>query len=530
MTIACLPQQSSQQQHHHHQQQTITPADLTILSLLTKNTAPYVGKFKDRRPRLDPLILETAALSSPAQTRNHYLHQYNWNTHYHHHHHHQHLSHPQNDSDSTFTGSTFSQSPSSSPQPSPNRQPSPSAHLASTQQKLTFQDCIHQLRHSLDQTEARLTLPKPCTPAEEEDHLPLEVKCQARTRIPTPEGQLWLHLYTNNHDQKEHLAFVIDQEQMMSSSDPSSKPNPGWIRSASLDEMWNDKESEIERLIRGAYVGRLAKNSDRYVNTSFPSPMRAPSSSSPSSAEKGGGEAQPGDEAAEDDKGALLSTVPIVRIHSECFTGETIGSQRCDCGEQLAESIRHIFSTAPYKGAVIYLRQEGRGIGLLNKIKAYNLQELGFDTLESNLLLGFAPDLRDYRLAHRILDDLGLARIRLMTNNPNKIEALTSSSSHHHPIKVLQRIPMIPRHWQSRSIQDQSRIERAYQHQLEPLLSLDGQVLEESKHDSTAPAPASDLASSGSELDVYLRTKVNRMRHLIPLPPPPPPPPANPAS
>jgi len=295
-------------------------------------------------------------------------------------------------------------------------------------------------------------------------------------------------------------------------SNPTSKPNTRWIRSTSLDEVWNDKETEIERLTRGAYVGRLGRTSDRYIETSY-RPVRTTS-----------GKDDDDDDPLAQSHFTDLNQVPIVRIHSECFTGETIGSQRCDCGEQLSESIRHIFTTPPYKGAVIYLRQEGRGIGLLNKIKAYNLQELGFDTLESNLLLGFGPDLRDYQLAYQILSDLNLLQIRLMTNNPNKIEALTSSSSpssSSSPINVLERIPMIPRHWQSISIQDQNRISRAYQHQLEPLISNDGQILHDSHahHHAQETSSEPDLLRDGSELDIYLRTKVNRMRHLIPLPP-----------
>ncbi|KNZ55247.1 hypothetical protein VP01_272g6 [Puccinia sorghi] len=493
MTVACLPQQSS----HHHQ--PITPADLSILSLLTKSPSSYAEKFTDRRPQLDPLILETAALSSPAQTRNHYLHQYHFQNQpqlHHHHPHHQQDDphHHQDDAESTSTGSTFSQSPS----PSPTRK----ASQVSTHQKLTIQDCIHQLRHSLHKTQASLLAQKQ-PPSPNTDDSSLSVKCQARTRIPTPDGQLWLHLYTNNRDQKEHLAFVIDQEQML--SNPTSKPNARWIRSTSLDEIWNDQETEIERLIRGAYVGRLGRNSDRYVETSYRS-VRG----------------KDDDDALAQSNFTNLNQVPIVRIHSECFTGETIGSQRCDCGEQLSESIRHIFTTPPYKGAVIYLRQEGRGIGLLNKIKAYNLQELGFDTLESNLLLGFGPDLRDYQLAYQILSDLNLLQIRLMTNNPNKIEALTNSSSpssSSSSINVLERIPMIPRHWQSISIQDQNRISRAYQHQLEPLISSDGQMLNDSHEDHHEEISSeADLLRHGSELDIYLRTKVNRMRMFFSLP------------
>ena len=113
----------------------------------------------------------------------------------------------------------------------------------------------------------------------------------------------------------------------------------------------------------------------------------------------------------------------LVRVHSECLTGDVFGSQRCDCGPQLHESLRRIAQVG--KGALIYVRQEGRGIGLLNKLKAYKLQiEQGMDTVEANLNLGFEADRRDYGIGNQILRDLGLMRLRLMTNNPRKIYGL----------------------------------------------------------------------------------------------------------
>lgn len=124
-----------------------------------------------------------------------------------------------------------------------------------------------------------------------------------------------------------------------------------------------------------------------------------------------------------------------VRIHSECMTGDVFGSRRCDCGEQLDGSMR---IAAEKGGVVIYLRQEGRGIGLINKLKAYKLQDLGFNTAEANTHLGFDVDARQYDAAISILQDLGIQEIELITNNPAKVEALRRS-----PIRVLGRIPII---------------------------------------------------------------------------------------
>lgn len=123
----------------------------------------------------------------------------------------------------------------------------------------------------------------------------------------------------------------------------------------------------------------------------------------------------------------------LVRIHSECLTGDVFGSHRCDCGEQLHEAMKRIEEEGT--GAILYLRQEGRGIGLKNKLKAYQLQEEGFDTYQANVALGFSPDERDYHFAANILNTIGVTSIRLMTNNPEKISELQAAG-----INIVERV------------------------------------------------------------------------------------------
>ncbi len=312
----------------------------------------------------------------------------------------------------------------------------------------------------------------------------LEAKCMARTRVPTPHGPVFLHLYHNNRDNKEHLAIVVDPAQLQEDTPSLARS----IRSRTLDAVWSDSETEMERITRGAYVGRLSKDSQR--------PSRPP---------------------VECMDASTLDIIPppLIRIHSECFTGETIGSMRCDCGEQLDEAIRQIAlpvtvtdpsgraRTIPGRGAVIYMRQEGRGIGLLSKIRAYNLQDLGHDTVTANLMLGHGADERGYEVASAIMRDLGLGAnglegIRLLTNNPDKMHALEKED-----IRIVERVPMVPRSWQRRQ-----------QHKLGHDLA-GGRSQEDEKVMGATMIGGGEVY--GEDLDKYLRTKVLRMGHMLPL-------------
>jgi len=144
--------------------------------------------------------------------------------------------------------------------------------------------------------------------------------------------------------------------------------------------------------------------------------------------------------------GRLRSRTPLVRIHSQCLTGDVLASERCDCRAQLELSLRRI--AASPSGVLLYLPQEGRGIGLMNKLRAYELQDHGMDTVEANEKLGFAADSRDYSFSIAALRLLGVRRVRLLSNNPDKVQQLESGG-----IRVVERVPCRPR---------TSRLSRAY--------------------------------------------------------------------
>lgn len=267
------------------------------------------------------------------------------------------------------------------------------------------------------------------------DKLPI-VKCIARARIPTVQGpEIFLHLYENNVDNKEHLAIVFGED----------------IRSKTLFRK-RINETQQDRMTRGAYVGKL-----------FPGRAVADH------------DVRSGQQLLFDDAGDLVRDPEttfcqevLARIHSECYTGETAWSARCDCGEQFNEAGR-LMGEAGH-GCIVYLRQEGRGIGLGEKLKAYNLQDLGADTVQANLMLRHPADGRSFSLATAILVDLGLVQIRLLTNNPDKIVAVEGKNR---DVEVVERVPMVPLAW------------------------------------------SSSEGIKSKEIDGYLSTKIERMGHLL---------------
>ncbi|MCJ1277861.1 GTP cyclohydrolase II [Puttea exsequens] len=309
-----------------------------------------------------------------------------------------------------------------------------------------------------------------------------QVRCIVRARIPTVSGaELFLHLYHNDMDTKEHLAFVFGDR----------------IRSHSLDEV-HEGETEMDRMIRGAYTGRLRPgrcSSKVELTPELPYPnglgLAAASAVTASNGEADGASFQGLQDVSSNDgkseqdgkicdhseavNGEHDDEAPLVRIHSECYTGETAWSARCDCGEQLDEAAQ--LMSRPSGGVIVYLRQEGRGIGLGEKLRAYNLQDLGSDTVDANIRLRHPVDGRSYGIAISILLDLGCCGergIRLLTNNPDKLSAV---EGHNGEIRVRERVP-------SRTLLRKEEVN------------------------------GTKTRGSSSEIDKYLRTKIQRMRHI----------------
>ncbi|KAJ5975698.1 GTP cyclohydrolase-2 [Penicillium waksmanii] len=313
-----------------------------------------------------------------------------------------------------------------SPAFTPPATPGGTLNLSSNPTKALHESQSASIRHHGEHAKAPKLLPQ----------LP-QVECLVRARIPTTNGaEMFLHLYHNDLDNKEHLAIVFGNK----------------IRSRSLDRVYPG-ETEMDRMIRGAYVGKLHPGR---VSSWF-------------------------DDDESQAEGSTRVEPPLVRIHSECYTGETAWSARCDCGEQLDEAARlmsfpveDLASDAPPEaqslrshsagGVIIYLRQEGRGIGS--------------DTVEANLLLRHPADARSYGLATAMLMDLGCGAdvnpegVRLLTNNPDKVRAIEGLNRE---VLVKERVPMIPLAWRT----------------------------------------GGERGIKSSEIEGYLKTKISKMGHMI---------------
>ncbi|KAJ1500310.1 GTP cyclohydrolase II [Coelomomyces lativittatus] len=260
--------------------------------------------------------------------------------------------------------------------------------------------------------------------------------CLVRTRIPnTHFSNCYLHVYSESDSSTSlHFAYVFGFQ----------------LRSRTLDA--HKELSEFQRIVHGASVPSMSTSTH-------------PSSTS-----------------------LIMDTkkeIPLVRVHSQCFTGETLGSLRCDCGSQFSEAIQ-LMAKEKF-GVLVYLGQEGRGIGLVEKLRSYNLQDIGHTTVTANQALHHPNDLRSYALAAWILNDLNIHQVRLLTNNPEKVIQLQQ-----YGIKVIERIGMIPPSWKAGSSNNNG----------------DGKI-----------SPIIPPNSKIEEMDSYLLAKVKLMDHLIDLPP-----------
>lgn len=534
---------------YHHR---IESSDLDMLDMLTSLPAPAPRLKTDavpqhraldtvaalRRPPIDPIVLAASLSSGPQVTRHHFHHTFA-------------------DPESARMSGHSQQMPVSerlrqthNATDAPTRATLESEHehraiLHSKQapRSVRLQREKEERARALVETTAApavsvappsTTVLRRETTAPTKPSVPLEVRCCARTRVPTPHGEVFCHLYRNNHDNKEHMALVVDPVQ----NNPAVKAQQAQgllrhsrhIRSRTLDAVWSENETTMERLVRGAYVDRL---SETHQVASVPESVASYDGDDPH------------------------TPAPLVRIHSECYTGETIGSQRCDCGEQLDEALRLISTstsqatdgqTVAPRGVVVYMRQEGRGIGLLDKLMAYNLQDMGHDTVSANVLLGHLPDARRYDISSAILRDLGINACRLLTNNPEKMQAMEEEG-----IKVTERVPMVPRMWRyhDHTCTHKHRSRGSVPARLAPPRSRPNSVISQAldgsaEHGMLADdsddvwddddAEASDESAHsfhsytlrnngatliggsvtrGSDLEKYLRTKIERMGHML---------------
>jgi len=309
----------------------------------------------------------------------------------------------------------------------------------------------------------------------------LKVRCEVRCRIPTDDkGEFYVHLYTNNLNNKKHLAIVAGP----------------YIYSKSLNEI-RENDTDEKRMIRGATIkpniSLPIKSIDKNNITNDISNVQNNNIYINSNIEQN-----------KDSK----QKIPLVRIHSECFTSETIFSCRCDCAEQLERSMRQIQEYG--NGVVVYLRQEGRNIGLLNKMMAYNLQDNGYDTVEANVKLNQPVDGRNYTIAARILEDLQIDTVRLLTNNPDKIEQLKSLG-----IKIVERIPMIPSIFEN--INKHKNCNHHTQYLYSDSTSNCSNDIEDDINTIIEPEIVQEQGKL-TELEKYIQTKVESMNHDIPLP------------
>ncbi|KAJ3080902.1 GTP cyclohydrolase II [Quaeritorhiza haematococci] len=423
-----------------------------------------------------------------------------------------------------------------------------------------------------------------CSQTQQRRRSRVKVRCEVRARIPSEfGGECFLHLYSTYRSRgtcrdlspRRKTAVVTEDADMHkgngdlgvtgdvtqdgvneTGSEGSDVDKEEWekedgeehvavvfghdIRSTSLD-MWRPGDTLQKRLIRGASPNTTSEldRLDDSSTTDSPSPSSSSSSSStPSDSSSASISVSSPSPSISDSTNSPLPTPPpsatlpppLARIHSCCFTGEVIGSLRCDCAEQLQEAMKLMGNEN--RGVVLYLRQEGRGIGLMEKLKAYNLIDQGADTLTANVLLGHPPDAREYAVASAILRDLAIEDVRLLTNNPDKLDRLSSDG-----IRVVERVPMVPKSWRDQHqqklhevVHSLSNRKRAHEDDEESSESSEeGSVVVERNEDKTNPTVVDDSSPVLhihkkrrilEDRDTYLVTKIQKMGHMLDIPEP----------